>query len=238
MRIFSQIVRFVPDIFPAHGARWRAEGVPAGLQEENKEQHDQRKVCQLTVSCSIWLNSLPPVSHLRWPGTLVQQWGRLQSHPQLQHPRHSVQVESKRLSGCHSVIVLCCHGDIWCMYVVMLCHGVTVSSKNWLSHVRLVGRVKKVVRRTALRGNNKTGRGYDYIVDHQVEDQSELSWLPFSTIRISSASTVLGWWQAEQQVKYLHWTGLFVLQCCFPPWARIIKWLPLKRDWLRNSIQV
>ena len=69
-------------------------------------------------------------------------------------------------------------------------------------------------------------------------DLSELSWLPFSTTRISSASTVPGWWQAEQQVQYLPRTGLFVLQCCFHPWAPIIKWWPLKRDSLRNSVQV
>ena len=69
-------------------------------------------------------------------------------------------------------------------------------------------------------------------------DLSELSWLLFSTTRISSASTVPGWWQAEQQVEFLPRTGMFVLQCCFHPWAPIIKWWPLKRDSLRNSVQV
>ena len=78
------------------------------------------------------------------------------------------------------------------------------------------------------------------IDDAQVGDLSEQSWLLFSTIRISSASTVPGWWQVQAglEVKYLDWTGLFVLQCCFPPWVQTIKWWPLKRDWLRNSAQV
>ena len=84
--------------------------------------------------------------------------------------------------------------------------------------------------------SDKTGLMTD---GDQEVDHGELSWLLFSTIRTSSASMVPGWWQAGQQVEYLPTlTGLFVFQCCFPPWAQITKWPPLKRDWLRNSAQV
>ena len=62
-----------------------------------------------------------------------------------------------------------------------------------VSPVRLVGRVKKAVRRAALRGNNDRNTGLITLIDHpQLGVLSELSWLLYSTIRISSASTVPG----------------------------------------------